>query len=204
MTNFLRYRPVLSGWQGGPGMNTWHGVSDVLPLDSDQGQQFANEIRTVYETLKSRFVSGVTITFPNEITEHNEETGELVAVHAITSPAAVIATASSADGQVPRSTTFVARLNTDTIRDGRRLTGRHFLGPIPEGELGIDGAIATGSRTSVQAAYGGVLDLVGPNLVVWGPPKHDANGNVVAVGKLGRVVSVSVNAIPGTLRSRKT
>lgn len=203
MATFLRYRPVLSGFTGAPGINTFHGSGDVLPINATQAQQFADEIKAVYLAIQSVFASGVTITFPGEMTMHEELTGELVDVFAVTPPATVSSSGSLSDSNMPRSTQAVVRLNTGVIRDGKRLVGRHFIGPINQTAVGTDGQMMTASRTLIAGAYGGILDLIGPNLFVYGPVKKDANGNATSAGRLGRVTGVSVLTVPGTLRSRK-
>lgn len=203
MASFLRYRPVLSGFSGAPGINTFHGMTDVFPINITQAQQFADEIKAVYLAMQSIFASGVTITFPGELTIHDELTGELMEVVAVTPPATVTSSGSLSDSNMPRSVQAVARLNTNVIRDGRRLVGRHFIGPINQTAVHTDGTIVSASRTLIANSYGGILDVVGPNLAVYGPTKRDEAGNPTSAGKLGKVTGVSVLTIPGTLRSRK-
>lgn len=204
MATFIRFRPVISGFVGAPGINTWHGSQDILPINASQAQQFADEVRVCYEAMKAYFVSGVTISFPGEVTVHDESTGELMTVHGITAPAGVSSTGSGATSNTTRDMQYLARLNTNTTRDGKRLNGRHFIGPANTSGIDTAGQVTSALRGGIAAAYGGLLDLIGPNLYVWGPPKRNEVGTIISPGALARVVSVSVSAVPGTLRSRKT
>jgi hypothetical protein len=201
MTDFLRYRPVLGGFIGAPGINTFNGEMDVIPQASD-AQAWATAVRAVYNALSNYLANGVTVTFPGEVTAHNEATGELTAVYGVTPPAVITGSASAIESQESRATQLVVALATDQIRDGRRLAGRIFIGPVGGGALGSDGQVTSSCRTAVQSAFSGVLDSPGPELVVYGPPK-ESGPNSGSPGLKGTVTSVTVRTVPGTLRSRK-
>lgn len=209
VTNFFRFRPVISGFIGGPGINTWHGEESVLGFDDEDPQAFAEAVRAFYAAVASYFLTSMSIQFPGEVTWHDEEEGKLVEVFAIDAPAQVAGTGSASNGQLSRATQVVAALNTGVIRDGKRLTGRHFIGPISNGAIGTDGQVLLSARNNIAAAYGGLIDQPGPNLVVWGPPRKSrpATDDLPALpalpGKKGTVQSVLCRSVPGTLRSRK-
>ena len=203
MTNFFRYRPVLNGFIGAPGINTWHGEESVLGFDDEDPQAFATAVRAVYDAVKSLFVLGVVISFPSEVTWHDEETGDLRDVFNITAPPTVTSTGSGGSSALPRSNQVVVRHHTHVIRNGKRLSGRHFIGPIAGTVFDVTGQVTAGAQATIASAYGGVIDSPGPNLVVWGPPIVNDVGVTIHPGKKGTVGSVSVNTTPGTLRSRK-
>jgi len=203
MTNFFRYRPVISGFIGAPGINTWHGEESVLGFDNEDPQAFATAVRAVYEAAKAMLAVGVSVNFPGEVTWHDEATGELRDVFPVSAPALVSSTGNSTGGQISRATQLVVALNTGEIRDGKRLAGRHFIGPTNTLQFGSDGQVTSATRTALQSAYGGLIDQPGPNLVVWGPPKLATPTRPASPGKKGTVESVRVLGVPGTLRSRK-
>jgi len=202
MATFLRYRPILGGFIGAPGINTWHGERDVLPLTESDAQEWADAVRAVYDAMKGLLGYQVQVTFPGEVTEHDEATGALTNVFGVTAPATVTATATSAVGNASRATQLVVHLGTDQIRDGKRLAGRQFIGPVATTTMGSDGQVTSAVRTAVQSAYGGVTDVAGPELVVYGPPKL-TGPNAGSPGRKGTVTSVRCLSVPGTLRSRK-
>lgn len=210
MTNFFRFRPVISGFIGGPGINTWHGEESVLGFDDEDPQAFANAVRAAYDAMKSYFVTGQSIQFPGEVTWHLEDSGELAAVFPITAPDPVVGTSPNNNGTLSRATQVVAALNTSVIRDGKRLAGRHFIGPVAITAIDQTGQVTAAARAAIAAAYGGLIDQPGPNLVVWGPPRkaRPATPDLPALpalpGKKGTVESVLCRSTPGTLRSRKT
>lgn len=203
MTNFFRFRPVLQGFIGAPGINTWHGEESVLGFDDEDPQAFATAVREVYYAIRHLFTPDVRVTFPAEVTWHDEATGDLRDVFPIAALTDVSSTAAGSYSYVPRSDQAVARLHTEVVRNGRRLQGRHFIGPINTMVFDGSGQVASSYQASIAGAYGGLIDSPGPNLVVWGPPIKDDVGNTIHAGKKGVVKSVSVNATPGTLRSRK-
>jgi len=209
MATFLRYRPVLTGFVGAPGINTWHGQGETLIPTSIEAQEWVDQVRAAYFAAKAYLAPGVSVVFGGEVTLHDEATGELTGVEGVTAPATVVSTSTAAEGQNPRASQSVVQLGTDVIRNGRRLKGRHFLGPASAFCFGSDGLLTTSARNGIVSAYGGVHDIAGVNLVVWGPPIYakDAFGNptdtLLAPGKKGLVTSVSVSVTPGTLRSRK-
>lgn len=208
MANFWRYRPVISGFVGGPGINTWHAEFGVDPLDDDP-QNWASAVAAAYTAMRSFLVSGAIVTFPGELTVHDEATGKLVDVKAFTPPAPVLSSIAGGNSTSSRATQILTQLRTNTIRDGKRLQGNHFIGPVGITCLDADGQITLGARTAIAAAYGGVIDAPGPQLCVYGPPRAErpAEGDKPALpalpGKKGTVVSVTVSPTPGTLRSRK-
>lgn len=205
MAEFVRYRPVLSGFVGGPGINTWHAEAVLGQglIGDGVSEAFAASVRAVYQALRGYLVANTLVTFPGEATVHDEETGTLVRAIAFAPPEQVTSNASSTMSQTSRATQAVVRLNTGTVRDGRRLQGRHFIGPVSSDAIGTDGQLSLTARNEIAAAYGGVLDFVDGRLVVYGPPKLDDNDNVESVGKKATVTSVFVNPTPGSLRSRK-
>lgn len=203
MASFYRYRPVLSGFAGGPGINTWHFEETLADFGGNQAQAIADIVREIYFAIRTNLVAGTSVTFPAEVTIHNELTGALVDVKSVTPPVTVVSSSTVSDAKVSRATQAIVRLHTDQIRRGRRLQGRHFIGPLSATAMDQNGQITGAVQTAIATAYDGALDWVDGRLVVWGPPIEDENDNVVEAGVKGTVQSVSVNALPGTLRSRK-
>lgn len=205
MPSFFRYRPVLSGFIGAPGINTWHGqggLSGGGVMESD-AENFQLAVRAVYNAAQLYLAPGVTVSFPGEVTLHDEATGELQNVIPLDTLADIVASDVVASAQESRATQLIVHLSTDDVRRGRRLAGRHFFGPASGYALDGAGQVKAEARNAVAAAYGGVVDGPGSNLIVWGPPIKDKDGEVIAPGQLAVVKSVTVRSKPGVLRSRR-
>lgn len=209
MAQFIRYRPVITGFVGAPGINTWHGEAGLAAAWIDEAQGWADAVRAVYFACKAYLAPGVTVTFPGEATIHDEATGSLLSASPVVAPANVVSTATAAEGQDSRATQSLVQLHTAVVRNGRRLQGRHFLGPASSFCFDSNGQTNQNAKNGIQAAYGGVVDIAGAGLVVWGPPIYEKNSAgeptdvLISAGKKGSVTAVSVSSIPGTLRSRK-
>lgn len=201
---FLRYRPVLNGFVGAPGINTFHCQGTVFPFQPVDIQAFADTVRASYQSFRANLATGVTVDFPSEVTEHDEASGALVAAYGITAPAQVLSSGAGTASQLSRDTQIVLRLNTGTVRAGRRLKGRLFIGPINSGCILSTGQISSAVGAQLVDAFDGLIDFLGGRLVVYGPPKRNEAGAIVSAGVAARVTGMSYQPMPGTLRSRKS
>ena len=133
-------------------------------------------------------------------------TGVLLREEVVTVPPPVPSNVSGGHSQLSRADQLNVRLQTDVVRNGRPLRGRHFLGPISDYALTDGGLIASGTINAVTTAYAGILDVAGPlRLVVWGRPiPADADSpHAGSAGTFGHVQKVACAIRPGTLRGRK-
>ena len=205
MANFFRYRPVLSGFIGAPGINTWHGQGGLQGggINESDAENFQLAIRAVYNAMLLYIAPGVTISFPGEMTLHDVETGQLVNVIPLDPLPDLVASDVVASAQESRATQLVVHHATDDVRRGRRLAGRHFIGPASGYALDGAGQVKADARNAIQAAYGGIVDVEGSNLCVYGAPITNEFGTVVAAGQLAVVKAVTVRSKPGVLRSRR-
>lgn len=194
--NMYRYRAVLSGWDGAPGLTTWYARFAAIPIISDV-QGFADLIAAAYTSFKSGLVPGLSISIESDVGVVRDTDGELQDVATITPPGAV--TGSGTDARNSRATMVVAQLHTDLIARGKRVRGRHFHGPMVSLICDPQGNVDSAYRSLVQGAYGGVTDLTGGRLVVW----HRPSSAGASDGDSGFVQSVTVTQKPGVLRSRR-
>lgn len=204
MAIIYRFGVELTGWEGGPGRNTWHMAQFNALGGATQSdlEAVAIDIAAVYTAVSSLLINGVTATIDSVVEEFEVETGALQRAVGIVAPPPVVGSASSVAGALSRATQATVRLRTDAIRRNRVLQGRHFIGPISTTAMTTSGQIDSGDAGTIGAAYGGVLDVVGnARLVVWGQPNPDVPG--LETGVFGYVQSATCNTVPGTLRSRK-
>lgn len=202
MGTVYRFKVALSGFVGGPGVNTWHmcQVSEAGGADQSDLEGMGNTIMDAYTTIRSLLAAGVFYELQPIVEGFDIETGNLVSVTGIDTPPANNGTASST---IARSVQYTVRLKTDAIRKNRLMQGRHFLGPAGTSGIGNDGLVISSARTTLQSAYDGLLDVAGDGrLVVYGRKYKDKDG-VTHPGQIGYVQQVLANNVPGTLRSRK-
>lgn len=191
-----RFDVVLDGWAGGPGINTFW-FKEGAAAGSETLQDIADGIRSVYVSLMAYLVPGGGATVSPEVTEHNEATGELTAVRIVTPGARV-----GFDGgpaKMSRADMGLVRLGTDNVVAGRRLQGRHFLGPLGANGISDAGTTSVNFKSSVPTAYQGLVDGWGEmRLAVWHRPKPGLSDGVAHF-----VTGVTLADKPGILRSRR-
>lgn len=211
MARVAKIKAVLEGWDGAPGVNSWYFTSvGGLAPDAAGVEALAALMMSAYDDLKGYIVGGVRINIDPAAAVYEVETGDLVAVHGTGTHTEVVGGATTNFAQLSRATQINVRLQTDAIVGNRILAGRHFIGPCGNNAIGFDGKVKAEVATAVETAYAGMLDIAGPHrLVVWSQPKPARTGSSgkplpAQVGAFGYVQSADAQAVPGTLRSRKT
>jgi len=176
----------------------------VGTMNSAEAAQTAADIRAVYQAVISLYAGGVNVDLDPSVAQFDVESGDLIGALSFTPPARVSSSAAGSVSQVSRAAQMTVRLTTDGIRNNRLVQGRHFLGPVNTAAYDGGGQVPSATRTTVQSAYDGVLDVLKTRLVVYSQPREDAGAPAWSqVGQMSYVQSVSCNATPGTLRSRK-
>jgi len=194
--NIYRFRVNLSGWDGGPGLNTYFARWAALPVIEDV-QSFANQIASAYTTMQDNHPAGTVATLDPEVDVLDDATGTLQTKAVITPPAAV---GGSGSGQnCSRATMIKARFQTDAVVNGRVLRGGVFLGPIHAFVIDATGNITPTAMGRVTTAFNGMLDVAGGRLVVW----HRPSAKGASDGTSGFVQTVSAWHKPAVLRSRR-
>ena len=199
MTNLARFVNVLSGWNGGPGVNVMHFSQGSNPdLGAAGVQEAYDEIHAMYSANVQRWLPGITIAVDRAPSIIDEGTGDVINVINVGTPSTDLLTA--AGGQnAARMTMFCVRYSTDLWIRGRRLQGRGFFGPVSQTEFGPDGNVNSAARAAWDDSFTAMTSGVGVRLAVYQRPSL-ANGGV---GKYGDVVSADCLQKPGILRSRR-
>lgn len=207
MPFMYRFKVNISGFPGAPGVILFHTTTGVADDPGDMGN-FMNQIYSMLVDFQPYYVGGLLLNVDSEVTKHDVATGMLVGVFSLAPPAQVMG--SSSLTQTSRATQLVVRLNTDATTDrGKRLVGRHFIGPIASNALTSAGSILPAIFGQAIEAYQGMLDVAGTTrLIVWHRPapaytKEDGTEVPATVGAFGHVTSVSALPLPGVLRSRR-
>lgn len=196
MADLYRFRAVLNGFTGAPGLNTFYFRSESVVSAGDLNDTAAL-IKAVYADLATDLVPGLTMDVESEVAVLNDANGVIHDAKVITPPSQFMAVAGG--NIMSRSTMLVARFKTDLFVNGRRLQGKHFLGPCSSAAIASNGDVAGSTITSVNGAYDGLLDILGLRLAVW----HRPTAPGLADGSSGHVQQVSCMPKPGILSSRR-
>jgi len=143
------------------------------------------------------WAAGVVSTVSREITIHEVDTGELIGVEVVDeSPFSITGTG---DSQLSRATQVGMQWHTADIRNGRRVAGRTFLGPMSTACFAGTGQTSSSVRTDFPEAFEGAYDPLAARLIVWSRPTTIGGSD----GQYADVVSATVAARPFVLRSRR-
>lgn len=199
MTNLVRAVITLNYGTGSPGVNIFH-FSPGLP-ESTWTQSGIDDIAGLlydcFDGARGLYQGGTSIDTPSEYVEFDPTTGEAVGLWASTGGSGNI-TVSGSDNQPFAAACIVNGLLTDRWLSGRRLAGRHFVGPVSPDAFDNGGALKTAFKTTATDMYDGMLGGIGPRLAVWHRPSTPAAED----GTYGDVVAIRPSNRPGYLRSR--
>lgn len=198
MASIARFRTRLTGFQGAPGINTFHAL-DVGQAMPDQAgiDEFSSQLQSMYDDLKAYQVTSQTVTMLPEVDVFDIATGELQARMTIGSTWSL--TGSDTISNTSKATMAKFRYRTDAIVNNRILQGGIFYGPLSDGAITNTGDINTTFVNLVTTAHDGLLDVLGPlRLAVWAQPSPNGSD-----GAHGYVQSVGCMPVPAVLRSRR-
>ena len=198
MPSIIRFRTRLTGFQGAPGINTFHAL-DVGQSQPDQSgiDEFSTQLQSMYDDLKSYQVTSQTITMLPEVDVFDIATGTLETRMTLTSTWSL--TGSDTISNTSRATHAKFRYRTDAIVNNRILQGGIYFGPMSDAGITSTGDVNTTFVNLVTTAHDGLLDVTGPlRLAVWAQPVKGGSD-----GAHGYVQSVSCMPVPAVLRSRR-
>ena len=146
----------------------------------------------------------VLLTVSPQVDVFNQLNGELTnSVIAATPPNSVAGTDT---GAYAMASGVKATLQTNEIRNGRRVRGAIYIVPAGFSSLTNLGVIAAGSRNVVNAAGAALIAAViaqNVNLIVWGRPVKDSGGNVTRDGSVNFVQGFDAQEKGCILRGRR-
>lgn len=197
MAELFSLQVVISGFTGGPGLNTWHFTSGDITTGQSHIEEAATELREFYNAMRAYCLTTQTFSFTGESRVSDIATGAIQQQIAYNVPAPV--TGQDASGKNSKATQAKIRLYTDTVVGRRLLRGGIYFGPLSDEGLNTDGSIVAGLRTAAQNGLAALINAPGPRLQVWHRPK----GQPLSGGVAGDVVGVNVMPVPAVLRSRR-
>lgn len=200
MASIARSRVQITYDKGGPGVTTWY-WSGGFPNGGNLPaalEDMHTEIAAVYTALKPYIPSNVTCWVRPEVDIVDASTGLITGV-LVSDQKGLQVQGTNNSSQVSRGTQVCVNLYTDRWINGRRLKGRHFIGPIGGGVVGNDGQISPATQATFEDAYASVISGVGGRLAIL----HRGNSNTHTGFDYGDVVSVKTMDRPANLSSRR-
>lgn len=196
------YRPVWSVLAGGVGYSTFALANNAIATPVELGTAAA-AIRTFFESVKQQLASGVTITYPTEVLDVDDATGELQDVVTISPPGGTGAT-----GTLPFAAGVGSKVTwaTSGVREGRRVRGMTYLVPAPTALYDNQGTLDETRRLEIQSAGGSLVTALAAlpcELVVWSRPREASEGVSARAGATFAVVGASCRDKVAVLRTRR-
>lgn len=207
MADLYEFKMIIGGsWTGNPGVNIIHSTADPLDSPTSIGN-FMNQIKNGWTAAAGYLLNQATFQVSSEVLKKNVETGTLIKVANVTPPAVV--TGGGAATSTSHALQANCRHNTDVVADGRRLIGRHFVGPLAQDAIDTDGTLKAAAVTAFNSMWGGMQDIAGGiRLITWHRPilGEHAEGvpaPVIRAGSFGHVQNTVCQDKIAILRSRR-
>lgn len=169
-----RVRVALSGWAGGPGLETFYFRPETaleVPTES-MALTCANGVRAAFFNLDNFWPAFIVATVNPVVDVIDCANGQLDSSYSVTPPAVVHGTEGGVAGPSP-AMLCVNWLTADIIK-GHRVRGRSFLGPLKSAS-DADGSPTTAQLTQCNE-FGDDLELSPLHHVVWHRPKGGEGG----------------------------
>lgn len=203
MTLF-RNRIVWSNFEGAPGYSVLH--YEMAGAGDDYSANIAEAADLLFDgftSIRPWLLNGVSLSIDTEWLQITPSNGKLEKVHY--GPAWSPLTGTGIGSALPRATMATVRHLTDGIRDGRRINGRTFLGPLSENAIDSSGHVESSARAAFASMWDGLQDTVDTRLMVYARQRYSASNPPVAQvdGTAAHVQSSVCNVLPGGLRSRR-
>lgn len=196
-TPICRFRVSLSGWTGGPGVNTIYASGGLGTPPADFADTFAQGLGGAYQDLSTLLIDGLTVDIDSEVRVFEAVTGDLLQIVQIAPPDVLEGTGGQTS--LSRATHIKLHFQTDQIVKKRMLRGGIYFGPIVGSAIDANGQIPLSVQSQVRSAWQNLTSSSGEDgLGVWHQPRKGQ-----ADGQFGWARNVSVMPQPAVLRSRR-
>ena len=197
-----RFQIPLTGFAGGPGVNTYHFVTSETVQDLDQQLSNINSsLEAIYNGLRTFMPSDVTASSPPEVEIFEIDTGIVIGYWA---PTPWTHSGIDLNSVSARTDQAKMRFRTATVHKGRLVRGGVYFGPISDNALAGDGSINSSFVNAAAPLFENLLreNEDQPTLCVYVRPRGP-DSEVPGPGMMAPVTAVSVSALPAVLRSRR-
>lgn len=199
-----------SGFQGGPGLTVFHfGVPDLSTFGVEESNNAVSKVDAFRQSLVAQLPYGVSLTTDPDVEALDVATGSLQAIYS-TSPAAASVSTQGQSQPWTAAQGAVITWKTNTIKNRRRMRGRSFLVPMAISITEMNGTLAPGFATGLNASAAALRAPTGSTrLFVYARPVKDFTipgtdvSYTFAGGKAGEVIGHSVPDTVAVLRSRR-
>lgn len=199
MPNLLRGVVTINYGAGSPGVNVW----TFSPGTGGTGwaqetiNNVAQDIYDAYDGSRTIFTHGVSIDTPEFYTEFDPLTGNAVGIHTSDNGSGNITVAGS-DNSGIHGLCICVNLHTDRWLNGRRLSGRMYLGPVNLEAYENTGILRQDYAQTAEDTFDAARTGFGPRLAIWHRPTQKGGSD----GSYADVAAVSAKTSPSYLRSR--
>lgn len=198
MTALARMRVAWTGFNGGPGVSTFYGLTGGTSLGA---------LHTFFDSIKGVIPGAVHLQIEGEGEFIDDATGEVTDLWVDEEPAEIVG---GGEGSYAGPVGAAIRWTTDSVVDGARLKGHTFIVPLFGNAYDNSGTLSPAVLTTLgDAAAALVAANAGGDLVVWHRPRmaRAADGSRPAItaraGSHGLITGSSVPDKAAVLRSRR-
>lgn len=176
MANLIRVRTVLSGWPGGPGLNTFYFSTASGTVGNTEAADVCARVRSYWDSIKGLFPTSFRADVNGAPDTLDIASGVLTGTLNGGSPPQVAGTTGTAYNMYAGM--ILLKGATTAVVNGRREQGRSFIGPVTSG-ADVGGVPDAAYRTAVSNGAN-VLLLTGSTTAfpgVWHRPVNGAGGS---------------------------
>lgn len=165
----IEIKAVWSGWSGGPGYSTFHGLGSI----ESAAEGLADAIDTFFSTIANLIPEGINVQLQPTWRDLDEATGALVNEFAF--PAARPVHAGSGNDHFSAVNGMCVNWLTSASAGRKLRVGRTYLVPLTSFIWSPDGTPTDSVVTEVQNAAQAVVSSAA-GLAVWKRPRNGAGG----------------------------
>lgn len=202
MTLLSHFQTVWAGVTGAPYYsNFYFNLPSGVTTD-----QVSVAVQNFFEATKALRPVGSTVTFGGSGDTIEDTTGELQSTFAATPWTST----GTANGSIaPSVNQVLIRLNTNGVREGRRVRGKVYMGAMMQSAIGSSGGWSATPLTQIASAAEvlrqPITGQIAPNgWVVYSRPRRLEIGGPISPGRSFAVNSVTVPPLVAVLRSRRS
>lgn len=200
MATIARSRVALRWDAGSPGVNTYYWTAGVpSPLDwTNSADQIHDELAQAYRNMSGYINELVSWAVEDTFDIIDVESGQIVDQKTL-SGTTNAGTGTGTGKSGPRFVQAFVGFRTDLFRNGKRLRGGVYIGPLGGDTTLPTGAFGQGDIDTFEDAFYAVTNGPGPRLGVYHRPQKGQTSG----GYYADVVSVKCKRTPAVLRSRR-
>ena len=202
MTQIMRVRVTMNGWQGAPGLLTYYFRPNQVTLPGD-ATNATTRVRAALAVLAPVFPIATTLQVSGVCDVLEDTTGALLTSAGVAAPAVVPGTAAGSIG--PPQVMAGLAMDTGAVVDGRKLRARSFLGPLAS-SFTATGLPSASLLTTVNAYAVALLTVAPPAaatpIVAWHRPRKATALLPFRAGTSSPVTTAAAVTRFFTLRSR--